>query len=146
MNTRIESLARLSKGERRVRKWWLLVSCFKAIIGPAILILFTVYSHHRWTGKDIRYISEWLVLGGIGFLVVYLCAYRRPGTALLLWPLVWLPVKVIYDLLKIRFNAQWFICFLLWTSLSVLLWVLTFKLRKSNLKIRYHEFVDQDKR
>lgn len=133
----------LNESERKTRKRWLILTIISCFLRSALLILIgTVYLFI--TNDPFKEILSYffscfflMTLDTLQFWWVYHCAYKKRGTALLLFFLITSPLLLIYFLWLIVIGQALGpkIGFTILLSFSTWWYILSYKLRNINKKL-----------
>lgn len=136
-------LEMLNEKEKKIRTLWLISYLVSAVIGllTSILTLTSFKTVFRSTAVvSVTIATHLLIFFGIGYLF-YHCSYKRYGLRWITCSLVLTPLFMVFSPISLIQNSSAFTplaYYLSWFSwvLSIGYYILTFKLRKINKKIR----------
>lgn len=136
---------KMNQKEEKERKHWLLVTSFYLVFYPIlVLAILAVISEmvpalEKWFYESLVDILSGLLLGLIQLWLIWRCAYKKPGTALLTVWLVTAPILNLSSVAKSLLGScdVWSIVLAICDIVVCAWWyILSLKLRKLNKKLQ----------
>lgn len=127
--------------ENKIRKRWLAWSILLpgfVSVSILIILLIKIVASGSFFSKDMGAALLWVLFSGGGLYISYHCAYKKPGTVLLLLGMIGISLNLVLDLFKvisllvIKAPVVLFVPLLAMVSFDIVIFYYSFKLRKAN--------------
>jgi len=143
-----ENSLRFTEAENKIRKKWLFWSIIlpAAVFGCCIIVamigVFIASSYILMTGILL---SSLIFAGGL--YMTYYCAYKNPGTVLLLLGMIGIPLNLLITFLKpenlalMKASVFFLLCMLMMLFFALVVLYYSYKLRKINKKMQERKLI-----